>query len=67
MQKIRLYIENVPLSFGAEFALTQAQSHYAQHVMRLKIDAHLHLFDGISGEWLAKITQLSKKESYHTL
>ncbi len=62
MQKIRLYIENVPLSFGAEFALTQAQSHYAQHVMRLKIDAHLHLFDGISGEWLAKITQISKKE-----
>jgi 16S rRNA (uracil1498-N3)-methyltransferase len=61
MQKIRLYIENNPLSYGAEFALNEPQSHYAQHVMRLKVGAHLHLFDGVNGEWQAEIIAISKK------
>jgi 16S rRNA (uracil1498-N3)-methyltransferase len=61
MQKIRLYNQNTPLSNGAEFALSEAQSHYAQHVMRLKVGAHLHLFDGVNGEWQAEIIAISKK------
>ncbi len=61
MQKIRLYIENATLNHGAEFSLNESQSHYAQHVMRLKVGAHLHLFNGVHGEWLASITHISKK------
>ena len=61
MQKIRLYTQNTPLSNGAEFALSETQSHYAQHVMRLKLGAHLHLFDGVNGEWQAEIIAISKK------
>ncbi|MHC8508753.1 MAG: 16S rRNA (uracil(1498)-N(3))-methyltransferase [Rhodospirillales bacterium] len=57
--KIRLYVES-PLGSGAEAPLTAAQAHYLAAVMRQKPGAHVRLFNGRDGEWLARIKTLSR-------
>jgi 16S rRNA (uracil1498-N3)-methyltransferase len=56
----RLFVET-PLGHGASVELDVAQANYLGNVMRLKAGDRLLLFDGSSGEWLAKIAEAGKK------
>jgi len=50
----RLFVQG-PLFAGAQVAASEAQAHYLVHVMRRSAGDLLRLFDGASGEWLARI------------
>lgn len=54
MGKIRLFLEHT-LFEGQFLYLDSEQTHYLVTVMRLKTGDSLHVFNGIDGEWLAKI------------
>lgn len=56
----RLFVR-VPLSTGAAVGLDRAQANYLGNVLRLGEGAELLLFDGRSGEWLARIGEAGKK------
>jgi 16S rRNA (uracil1498-N3)-methyltransferase len=56
----RLHVE-MPLSDGAEFALSPEQGHYLAHVLRLGSGDPVSLFNGKDGEWLAFLTTVAKK------
>ena len=56
----RLFVRTA-LSEGASVDLDAAQANYLGNVMRLKEGAELLLFDGVSGEWLARIADAGKK------
>jgi 16S rRNA (uracil1498-N3)-methyltransferase len=56
----RLYVEP-PLSAGIAVGLDAAQANYLGNVLRLKEGAELLLFDGVSGEWLARVAEVGKK------
>jgi 16S rRNA (uracil1498-N3)-methyltransferase len=50
----RLFVAG-PLFAGAHIAASEAQAHYLVHVMRRSAGDLLRIFDGASGEWLARI------------
>jgi 16S rRNA (uracil1498-N3)-methyltransferase len=50
-----------PLSAGVLVALDQAQANYLGNVLRLQPGDPLLLFDGQSGEWLARVAEAGKK------
>ena len=56
----RLYLRQ-PASAGATVALDAAQANYLGNVLRLGAGAELLVFDGMSGEWLARIAEVGKK------
>ena len=56
----RLYVET-PLSAGVQVELDAAQANYLGNVMRLKSGDEVLLFDGASGEWLARVADVGKK------
>lgn len=56
----RLYVRQ-PLSEGATIDLDRAQSNYLGNVMRLREGDEVLLFDGHSGEWLARVGEVSRK------
>ena len=56
----RLFVRT-PLSDGARVALDAAQANYLGNVMRLGVGAELLVFDGSSGEWIARILDAGKK------
>src|SRR5256885_4655411 len=56
----RLYVRSA-LSEGAAVALDAGQSNYLGTVLRLGAAAELLVFDGSSGEWLARIADVGKK------
>ena len=49
------------LAEGIRVELDAAQANYLGNVLRLGVGAELLLFDGASGEWLARITEAAKK------
>ena len=49
----RLFVRQ-PLGEGALIALDGPQANYLRNVLRMGEDAQLLLFDGASGEWLAR-------------
>jgi 16S rRNA (uracil1498-N3)-methyltransferase len=51
----RLYLRQ-PLGEGARVELASTQANYLGNVLRLREGAELLVFDGRSGEWLARIT-----------
>jgi 16S rRNA (uracil1498-N3)-methyltransferase len=57
----RLFVETA-LSAGVELRLDGAQAHYLIAVMRMKLGAPVKLFDDISGEWLAEVVGLAKRD-----
>ena len=59
---IRLYIES-QLFENQKVVLLDNQSHYLQKVMRLKENDEVLLFNGVDGEWKARITGTSKKST----
>jgi 16S rRNA (uracil1498-N3)-methyltransferase len=56
----RLFIRR-PLSEGLILDLEAAQANYLGNVMRLGVGGELLLFDGASGEWLARIAEAARK------
>ena len=56
----RLYVEP-PLSAGVAVGLNATQANYLGNVLRLKEDGEVLLFDGASGEWLARVVEVSKR------
>jgi len=56
----RLFVRSA-LAAGATVELDAGQANYLGNVMRLQHDDHVLLFDGASGEWLARITEAGKK------
>jgi 16S rRNA (uracil1498-N3)-methyltransferase len=56
----RLFVRTT-LSEGAAVELNGPQANYLGNVMRLKEGAGLLVFDGQSGEWLARIADAAKK------
>ena len=56
----RLFVRT-PLVDGAAVELDAGQANYLGNVMRLGQDAELLVFDGQSGEWLARIAEAGKK------
>lgn len=56
----RLMVEG-PLVSGASFALPAAQSHYLAQVMRRQPGDIIRVFDGVSGEWAARVAHVGKK------
>jgi 16S rRNA (uracil1498-N3)-methyltransferase len=61
ISSIRLYVPS-PLDPGAEIALGEGQSHYLANVMRATAGEELRVFDGVSGEWRASVTKVSRKQ-----
>lgn len=58
--KIRLFVEG-PLGAGQGIALSRDQANYLFAVMRLKTGAHVLVFNGVDGEWLAEVTSANKR------
>jgi 16S rRNA (uracil1498-N3)-methyltransferase len=56
----RLFVRE-PLSKGVSVELDPGQVNYLGNVLRLKQGAQLLVFDGRSGEWLARIEEVAKK------
>ena len=56
----RLFVRNA-LGEGAQIELEAAQANYLGNVLRLGEGAELLLFDGSSGEWLARIANVGRK------
>ena len=56
----RLYVDP-PLSAGVAVGLDAAQANYLGNVLRLKEGGEVLLFDGVSGEWLARVVEVAKK------
>jgi 16S rRNA (uracil1498-N3)-methyltransferase len=56
----RLYVDP-PLSAGVAVGLDSAQANYLGNVLRLKEGGEVLLFDGLSGEWLARVVEAGKR------
>jgi 16S rRNA (uracil1498-N3)-methyltransferase len=56
----RLFVRQT-LSEGVAIALDANQANYLGNVLRLGVGAELLVFDGLSGEWLAHISDAGKK------
>ena len=56
----RLFVRQ-PLSEGAAVDLDTGQANYLGNVLRMGAGAELLLFDGRSGEWLARVSDAAKK------
>jgi 16S rRNA (uracil1498-N3)-methyltransferase len=59
---IRLYTPHFKLTAAeSEVRLEAAQSHYLTSVMRVSLGRELCLFNGEDGEWLATVSEITKK------
>lgn len=56
----RLYVEG-PLGDGVSVTLDGAHANYLGNVMRLGVGAEALLFDGVNGEWVARVAEAGKK------
>src|SRR4051812_49250873 len=56
----RLFVRQ-PLGEGARVELDAGQANYLGNVLRLREGAELLIFDGGSGEWLARVAETGKK------
>lgn len=56
----RLFVREL-LAAGAAVEIDTSQANYLGNVLRLREGAELLVFDGKSGEWLARITKAAKK------
>ena len=62
----RLYVEP-PLSAGVAVGLDATQANYLGNVLRLKESGEVLLFDGVSGEWLARVVEVGKRRMILTV
>jgi 16S rRNA (uracil1498-N3)-methyltransferase len=64
--KIRLFVES-DLNASGDVSLSRDQAHYVSRVMRQSIGAPALLFNGRDGEWLARVSDISKSQCQLTL
>ncbi len=57
----RLFVES-RLAEGLDVPLAGGQAHYWISVMRVKIGSPVKLFDNVSGEWLAEVAIIGKRD-----
>ena len=57
--KTRLFV-NQPLVEGQSVSLGEKQAHYLYKVMRKEVGSNILLFNGKSGEWVSRISDLGK-------
>ena len=57
----RLYVDE-PLVADSTLILTGNPAHYLRNVLRADADYGVLLFNGVDGEWHARITQINKRE-----
>ena len=62
----RLFVA-VALADGAAVELDAKQANYLGNVLRMGVGSELMLFDGTSGEWLARIAEAGKKRMILTV
>ncbi len=65
-EKVRLHVDR-PLGPGQALALSADQSNYLFAVMRLRPGDAVHLFDGRSGEWRARVTGADRRQGLLTV
>lgn len=56
----RLYVKD-DLRLHSALSLSESQTHYLKNVLRKGIGDHVRFFNGRGGEWLGRITVVSKK------
>lgn len=56
----RLFVDP-PLSAGVAVGLDAGQANYLGNVLRLADGGEVLLFDGVSGEWLARVVEVGKR------
>ena len=56
----RLYVEGEQISTGDEVSMNKEVAHYLRTVMRLDLHKPVYLFNEVSGEFEAKISELGK-------
>jgi 16S rRNA (uracil1498-N3)-methyltransferase len=66
MSMIRIYVHD-PLDAGREIQPDPDQARYLTSVMRLGVGDEVALFNGRDGEWLARLSQVSKRGCVLTL
>ncbi len=57
----RIYTQH-SLNSDNHITLTSSQIHYLKNVLRIKINDYIRIFNGIDGEWLAKVKTVKKKD-----
>lgn len=57
----RLFVEG-PLAAGLSLTIEGGQAHYLAHVLRMKPGAPIKLCDDQTGEWLAEVTDVAKRD-----
>jgi 16S rRNA (uracil1498-N3)-methyltransferase len=57
----RLFLEG-PLAAGLSLKIEGGQAHYLAHVLRMKPGAPLKICDDQTGEWLAEVTDVAKRD-----
>jgi 16S rRNA (uracil1498-N3)-methyltransferase len=62
----RLYVPE-SLNAGEAIGLPHSQAHYLSKVMRLKQGSQVRVFNENDGEWLAELSELSKRDAQITL
>lgn len=62
----RLFID-APMTQGTVIACERDQSNYLVNVLRMALGDELLVFNGVDGEWLARLTKASKKAAELTL
>lgn len=62
----RLFIDS-PLSQGLDVRIDTGQAHYLLSVMRIKTGAPIRLFDDRTGEWLAEVSIIGKRDLILTI
>ena len=58
--RLRLFVDD-PLRAGNCVVPDEQQTHYLLHVMRAKAGDRVNLFNGSDGEWVARLTGVSKR------
>ena len=58
--KVRLFVE-APLAAGANVTPDDSQTHYLLHVMRSREGDRVLLFNGVDGEWRARIVEVARR------
>lgn len=62
----RIY-QNQSLAVGQTISLDAIASHYLRHVLRVELNQPIILFNGLGGEYRAKMTLINKKEVQATI
>ena len=58
--KTRIFIDKT-ISSNLVLKIENKQHHFLKHVLRVKINDNINIFDGISGEWQANILKINRE------